>query len=568
MDRAEAVIPQPGGKAAEPAAEPDSSGTAGPGLRIPGRRFDPYVLGVVFFVAYLLLSLVRYRRMLTMSWDLGIFEQAVKGYAHLHAPITTLKGPGFNALGDHFSPITALIAPFYRVFPTPVTLLVAQALLFALSVVPVARGAGLLLGRGRGLAIGAAYGLSWGVQRAVDFDFHEIAFAMPLLAFSLEAVIRRRWAAALWWAVPLVLVKEDLGVTVAMIGAVVWWRTRESEQSGPWAPAQAAAAAEGGPGRATGAGPEAAAGSGPDGAEASTAGAGTAGAGTAGPGTAGGRDGEGGGDDRTRTEGGGQVDVPLSDAERYGPWAIGLIGFGVAASVLAVTVLIPAFYGPGYDAFNHINGDGTLSGTIPFGTALRTLLWILLPTTGLLALRSPLIVAALPTIGWRFVSHYPENWGTAWHYSAVLMPVVFLALVDAADRSRRSRTPWLRSYASGVPAAAVGAAMALTLSLPLASLGHGDTYKVDARTKAIEKLLDRIPDGATVEANVGPISRLVHRTTVYWVGGTKGVVPQYIAIDNSGGWVPDPVTYGSQLHPGATYTQIAGEDGYVILRRN
>lgn len=262
------------------------------------------------------------------------------------------------------------------------------------------------------------------------------------------------------------------------------------------------------------------------------------------------------------------MEGPLSDAERYGPWAIGLIGFGVAASALALYVLIPAFHGPGYDAFNHINGDGTMTGHIPFGTAVRTLLWILLPTSGLLALRSPLIVAAMPTIGWRFLSHYPENWGTAWHYSAVLMPVVFLAMVDAAARSRQSPRPWLRSYASGVPAAAVGAAMALTLSLPLASLGHTDTYKVDARTKAVEKVLDLIPDGATVEANVGPISRLVHRTTVYWVGGTNGVVPQYIALDNSSGWVPDPLTYGTQLHPGATYTQIANQDGYVILRRN
>ncbi|MFI0896000.1 DUF2079 domain-containing protein [Streptomyces sp. NPDC020983] len=553
MDRAEAVIPQSGGKAAPPAAEPGPATAARPGLRIPGARLDPYLLGAVFFVAYVLLSLVRYRRMLTMSWDLGIFEQAVKGYAHLHAPTTPLKGPGFNALGDHFSPATALIAPFYRVFPTPATLLVAQALLFAISVVPVTRGASLLLGRGRGLAIGAAYGLSWAVQRAVDFDFHEIAFAMPLLAFSLEAVVRKRWGAALWWAVPLVLVKEDLGVTAAMIGAIVWWRTRESSRAAAPATEQAADAQD----SEAQASEAQAASSGAAGGAAERTGAKSAPAGAGAGGTA----------DGAADEGGDEVEVPLSDAERYGPWAIGLIGFGVAASALAVTVLIPAFYGPGYDAFNHINGDGTLTGHIPFGTALRTLLWVLLPTTGLLALRSPLIVAALPTIGWRFVSHYPENWGTAWHYSAVLMPVVFLALVDAADRSRGSRTPWLRSYASGVPAAAVGAAMALTLSMPLASLGHSDTYKVDTRTKVIEKLLGQIPDGATVEANVGPISRLVHRTTVYWVGGTKGVVPQYIAIDNSSGWVPDPVTYGTQLHPGTTWTQMASQEGYVILRR-
>lgn len=59
-----------------------------------------------------------------------------------------------------------------------------------------------VLGRPRGLAVGIAYGLSWGIQRAVEFDFHEIAFAVPLLAFALEAVLARRWRAALLWGCP------------------------------------------------------------------------------------------------------------------------------------------------------------------------------------------------------------------------------------------------------------------------------------------------------------------------------------------------------------------------------
>ncbi|MET9418941.1 DUF2079 domain-containing protein, partial [Streptomyces klenkii] len=221
MDSAAATVPAPGGPAAEaaPGARPRAAA-----LRAP--RWDPYWLAGALLVLYTTLSLCRHRRMLTMSWDLGIFEQAVRGYAHFQAPIADLKGPGTNILGDHFSPVTALLAPLYRLFPTPVTLLVAQAALFALSAIPVARLAAGLLGRKRGLAIGIAYGLSWGVQRAVDFDFHEIAFAMPLLAFSLEAVVRGRWRAAVWWAVPLVLVKEDLGITAAAIGVIILIRLR------------------------------------------------------------------------------------------------------------------------------------------------------------------------------------------------------------------------------------------------------------------------------------------------------------------------------------------------------
>jgi uncharacterized membrane protein len=192
-------------------------------------RLDPYWLAILLFAAYAALSISRFRRMATMSWDLGIFEQAVRAYAHLQAPIVGIKGPGVNILGDHFSPITALIAPFYRVFPTPITLLTAQAALFALSAVPVTRAAARLLGRRSGLAIGIAYGLSWGIQRAVDFDFHEICFAVPLIAFALEAVLRERWRSALLWAAPLVLVKEDLGLTTAAISLIVLSRARRAE---------------------------------------------------------------------------------------------------------------------------------------------------------------------------------------------------------------------------------------------------------------------------------------------------------------------------------------------------
>jgi hypothetical protein len=336
-----------------------------------------------------------------------------------------------------------------------------------------------------------------------------------------------------------------MGVTAAAVGVIVWWRTRtepEPETAGTQT-AQAGTA-----GAATGRAPDTAAE--PGGAAPPLAARDTEAAQTEET------------DDTDDTD-----EEQLTDAVRYGPWAIGLAAFGVAMSALAFGVIIPAFNSAGgYEYWNKLNGNGApMPGHIPFETALHTLLWILLPTSGLLALRSPLILAALPTIGWRFISHDDHYWGTDWHYSAVLMPVVMLALVDAAALSRRSPRPWLRSYASGLPAAAAGAALALSLTQPLASLTHEDTYKVSAYTKAVEKALDTIPDGASVEANVGPISRLVHRTTVYWVGDTQGIVPQYIALDNTSGWAGDPLTYAKQLHPTATYTIVANTQGYVVL---
>ncbi|MFJ8941513.1 DUF2079 domain-containing protein [Streptomyces sp. NPDC102365] len=447
----------------------------------PPGRYDPCLLAAALFAAYTTLSAARYRHLATRSWDLGIFEQTVRSYARLQAPVADLKGPGFNVLGDHFSPVLALLAPVYRLFPSPLTLLVAQAALFAVSAVPVTRAAVGLLGRRRGLALGIAYGLSWGVQRAVDFDFHEICFALPLIACSLEAVLARRWRSALLWALPLILIKEDLGLTVAAIALLVALRSHPS-------------------------------------------------------------------------------------SPRTARYALATAALGVAATLVTVTLVIPAFTtSGGYDYWNKVDSDFS-----PFDGAdvkLRTILWLLLPTTGLLALRSPLLVVALPTLGWRLLSSDDHYWGTDWHYSAVLMPVVSLALVDAIVRTRVSSRPRLRSYAQHLPATVAGAALALTTTLPLSALTLPATYGTPDSVAHLERVLRRIPDGATVEAGIGPSSRLTSRCRVFWVGNTHGVTPDYIALDSTSEWTDTPQRYARRLHPGTRYTIADAAYGYVVLRR-
>ena len=53
----------------------------------------PYALALVFFLLYAALSVSRQLQLRTTGYDLGIFEQAVRGYAHLGPPVAELKGP-------------------------------------------------------------------------------------------------------------------------------------------------------------------------------------------------------------------------------------------------------------------------------------------------------------------------------------------------------------------------------------------------------------------------------------------------------------------------------------------
>lgn len=184
-------------------------------------RMLAWSTATVLFALYAALAVRDQQRMLTGGFDLGIFDETVRSYAHGSWPTVPLKGGGFNELGDHFSPIWALLAPAYRLVPTVYTLLFAQAALLALAAVPLVRWAARAVGPRTAFNVGVGYGLSWGVASAAGFDVHEVAFAVPMLAFAAAALGGRRWVAAVAWAAPLLLVKEDLGLTLAAIGLYI-----------------------------------------------------------------------------------------------------------------------------------------------------------------------------------------------------------------------------------------------------------------------------------------------------------------------------------------------------------
>src|ERR1700730_17199062 len=109
----------------------------------PAHRVAVGVLTAVAAAAYSVFALFRFYTFQTASYDQVIFDQAVRSYAHFQPGISIIKGlhngfgPHFSVLGDHWSPILASLAPLYWIYAGPQTLLVAQAVLFALAIPPV-----------------------------------------------------------------------------------------------------------------------------------------------------------------------------------------------------------------------------------------------------------------------------------------------------------------------------------------------------------------------------------------------------------------------------------------------
>jgi uncharacterized membrane protein len=182
------------------------------------------ILTVVAACLYCLDSLILFRRFLASTFDLVIFDQGIRGYAHFGAPVSVARGVSdgqgahFMLLADHWSPILALLAPLYWIHDGPATLLVAQGVLFALAIPPLWAYTRRQLGPAAAYFVCVAYALSLPVMAAVVFDFHEVAFVPVLTAVLVERFdAGRRWHGVLA-AVVLLLVKEDMGLLVAGFG--------------------------------------------------------------------------------------------------------------------------------------------------------------------------------------------------------------------------------------------------------------------------------------------------------------------------------------------------------------
>ena len=150
--------------------------------------------------------------------DLAFFDQIIWNTAHGRFFATSFVS--YNFLGQHVQPVLLLYALLYRLWPSPVILLVTQALVAAAAAIPLFHVARRLIGSGGAACVVAiAYLFSPYLHHAVNFDFHPETMA-PLFVFLGYRFILdgRRWA-AIGALLPLLALKED---TVLVLLGVAW----------------------------------------------------------------------------------------------------------------------------------------------------------------------------------------------------------------------------------------------------------------------------------------------------------------------------------------------------------
>ncbi len=188
---------------------------------------------LLFVLAYGWLAITRHQRFNSTGFDLAINEQILWN---------TLNGRFFasslevgNSFADHFRPFLLVILPFYALFQRAETLLIIQTVVLAAAAIPI-----YLLAKDKlhdrliAVALAAIYLLYPAVGFISRFDFHIEAFAIPAFIAAFLAMERKQWAwATIWLLIPL-LVKENMGLTVAMFGLYAMIMIREYRWGVTW----------------------------------------------------------------------------------------------------------------------------------------------------------------------------------------------------------------------------------------------------------------------------------------------------------------------------------------------
>jgi uncharacterized membrane protein len=415
-------------------------------------RIRTAALTLACFGAMLATGLQQWGNARLGGFDLGIFDQAIRAYAHLHLPRSPIKNyhhefpPDFSILGDHFSPILVLLAPLYRIRDDPRVLLVAQSALFAVGVPLVRRTARRCFADAAPWTAhraadtcGLVYGLGWPLFMASRDGFHEVAFAVPLTLLLLECGAARRYRSVVACAVLLMCTKEDLGLAVAVYGAVLAARAHRR-----------------------------------------------------------------GGDRRgVRTGLALVMAAPLASVLAvlvFIPASGGVPGFYWTYNRLgpdAPTALVRLVTDPA----------AVFAVAVDNWSKVSLLLWLLVPLC-LLPLRSATALCGLPLLGERLLSDVPSHWSMSHHYDAFLWPFLVVAAIEATG-ARYPRDPG-RALCWGT-AAAVGC-LTLSAGLGLARITDPAHWRPAPYQQAMIDAAALVPDGATVEADNGIAPRLTSRT--------------------------------------------------------
>jgi uncharacterized membrane protein len=201
--------------------------------RRPSAATFVYAVTAAYAALFTLGSISRHLEYQSARFDLGNMTQAVWSTAHGHfLEITTQDGLQINRLGVHADPFLALLAPLWWVWPSPLMLLVLQALAVSSGALPVFWLARKHLASERAAA---HFALAYLVYPAVQFNaftvgngVHAASFAAPLVLWALWFLDEGRLLPFAVFALLAASTKEQMPLVVGCLG--IWYAARRGRK--------------------------------------------------------------------------------------------------------------------------------------------------------------------------------------------------------------------------------------------------------------------------------------------------------------------------------------------------
>jgi len=223
---------------------------------------DPYlsvlaVLVTLYVALFTAQAWDLHAAMRTHRSDLGQIDQSIWNSSRGRFLAQTDNGYEATRLTDHVEPMLVLISPLYWLWDDVRALLFLQVAMVAIGAFPLyflslRRFAVLLTPQERrqiwrsepvqqwtrplALGLSLAYLLAPHLQSAVLTEFHAAPLATPLILWAFWAVDAQRWGQLAVAALLIALVKEEIALLAAGLGAWAawraWWDTRQEAKQG------------------------------------------------------------------------------------------------------------------------------------------------------------------------------------------------------------------------------------------------------------------------------------------------------------------------------------------------
>ena len=202
-----------------------------PRIEVRSAIWPAIAFGSVLAIYLCRLKAVQHYSFQTSAYDLGIQANVAWNTAHGYWFWDAVQG--LNYLGDHFSPIHLLVAPIYRLWPDAMTLLVIQSAAIGSAATALYLICVQLFGRQReAILLTTLFAFNVYVHRVSAFDFHPVAFGIPIFLWALYCIETRRFAHAIALMCLAAGVEETLIPPIFGLGAYIFLFHRQHRTIG------------------------------------------------------------------------------------------------------------------------------------------------------------------------------------------------------------------------------------------------------------------------------------------------------------------------------------------------